>query len=244
MADAEGRRGGSRTRLSAELAALVELSAALARADPSGLRSALERASDVSRPARVEEALLQAYLFLGFPAVLSGFAEWRALGVRRTPPREEGRGRAQPALPPEGAPDPALWIRRGEALCRRIYGRAYAKLRQNVRRLHPALDDWMVMEGYGKVLGRPELDPVSRELCIVGLLAAADHPRQLHSHLRGALNVGADERAVGEALEIGLGWVADPGRRRAAEALWRRVRHGTSGPAAAEAPESGLGTTT
>ncbi|GIS80694.1 MAG: hypothetical protein CM1200mP14_22600 [Gammaproteobacteria bacterium] len=37
---------------------------------------------------------------------------------------------------------------------------------------------------------RPVL--VERELCIVALLAVLDVPKQLYSHLRGALNVGAD----------------------------------------------------
>ena len=59
----------------------------------------------------------------------------------------------------------------------------------------------MVAEGYGKELGRPGLDLVDRELCIVAMLAVQDLPRQLYSHLRGALNAGATEADVEGVLE-------------------------------------------
>jgi hypothetical protein len=53
----------------------------------------------------------------------------------------------------------------------------------------------MIVEGYGKVLGRPGLDAGDvRELCIVALLAVAGRAAQLYSHLRGALNAGARRR--------------------------------------------------
>ena len=77
----------------------------------------------------------------------------------------------------------------------------YERLRQNVRRLHPALDAWMVVEGYGKVLGRSGLDLPRRELCIVAACAASGQDRQLHSHLHGALNVGVSPDALRETVD-------------------------------------------
>jgi 4-carboxymuconolactone decarboxylase len=74
-------------------------------------------------------------------------------------------------------------------------------LRQNVRELHPALDAWMITDGYGKVLSRPALDLKRRELCIVAACAAAGQQRQLHSHLHGALNSGAPAAEVRAALD-------------------------------------------
>jgi 4-carboxymuconolactone decarboxylase len=62
------------------------------------------------------------------------------------------------------------------------------------------MERWMVVEGYGKVLGRPQLDLPTRELCIVALLAVLGMPRQLHSHLRGALNAGATLEEVEVAM--------------------------------------------
>jgi 4-carboxymuconolactone decarboxylase len=76
----------------------------------------------------------------------------------------------------------------------------YEKLRLNIRDLHPLLDEWMVVEGYGKVLGRPGLDLARRELCIVAACAASGQDRQLHSHLHGALNVGVSADALGATL--------------------------------------------
>jgi 4-carboxymuconolactone decarboxylase len=76
----------------------------------------------------------------------------------------------------------------------------YEKLRVNIAELHPALDAWMVVEGYGKVLSRPGLDLVRRELCIVAVCAVAKQDRQLQSHLHGALNVGATQGQIAGAL--------------------------------------------
>lgn len=200
--------------LSAELAALVSLSAALAVDEPADLQSTLVQASRVASLRKVEEVLLQAYLFLGFPTVLNAFAVWREIS-----------GRTAAAAPKSVLQPGDLegWTRRGEHLGRRIYGRAYQKLRRNIRRLHPDLDEWMVMEGYGKVLSRPGLDTGHRELCIVSLLAAADKLPQLHSHLRGALNVGVPPEAVESALALGLSRLSDRGHRDEAETLWVRV---------------------
>jgi 4-carboxymuconolactone decarboxylase len=75
-------------------------------------------------------------------------------------------------------------------------------LRRNIRELHPALDAWMITDGYGKVLSRPALGLKSRELCIVAACAAAAQQRQLHSHLHGALNSGASPDEVAETLDV------------------------------------------
>jgi 4-carboxymuconolactone decarboxylase len=76
----------------------------------------------------------------------------------------------------------------------------YEKLRANVAALHPAIDAWMIMEGYGKVLSRPGLDLGRRELCIVAACVASGQDRQLHSHLHGAVNVGVGQRVVEQTL--------------------------------------------
>ncbi len=93
------------------------------------------------------------------------------------------------------------WERDGEATCAVVYGDSYERLRRNIRELHPALDAWMITDGYGKVLSRPALDLKRRELCIVAACAAAGQQRQLHSHLHGALNSGASVDEVMETLD-------------------------------------------
>jgi 4-carboxymuconolactone decarboxylase len=189
--------------------ALVRLSAAVASRDVERMRKALERAAVAAAPVEIEEALLQTYLFLGYPAALQAIGEWR----ERTP------------LPPDvvTAEDPAIWPARGEQVCARVYGGQYERLRTNVARLHPDMERWMVVEGYGKVLGRPGLSLPVRELCIVALLAAQDAPHQLYSHLRGALSAGATAADVAEALELASESLGEQ-RALAARETWRAVR--------------------
>jgi 4-carboxymuconolactone decarboxylase len=193
--------------------ALLALSAALG-AGSDGLDAALSRAAESAAPRAVEEALLQSYLFVGFPAALSGLARWREL--RGTPP--------EPEDPAEAEADAARRETRGVEICRAVYGGAYERLRSNVARAHPAIDRWMIREGYGKVLGRPGLALAERELCIVALLAAAGWEPQLHSHLRGALRTGAADADIEEALEVGLAAAGDEEGVKRGRTLWRRVR--------------------
>jgi 4-carboxymuconolactone decarboxylase len=104
-----------------------------------------------------------------------------------------------------------------------VYGRAYHKLLVNLRTLHPALEDLVLVDAYGKVIGRPGLDLKRRELTTVAALAVLGTAQQLHSHLRGALNTGA----TGEEVDAVLGLVAgdlDAERRRLAEEQWRDVK--------------------
>lgn len=186
----------------------MEVSAALASGNEQALRSALADATRVAGPVEVEEALLQSYLFLGYPSALAALALWREVSM--VPGADAS---------PDDWPG---WARRGAALCRRVYSTQYRELRDNIRRLHPDLERWMVVEGYGKVLSRPGLAPLAREYCIVALLAVADAGPQLYSHLRGALNLGAPADALVEALRV-AGRFMDDARNEAARATWRRV---------------------
>jgi 4-carboxymuconolactone decarboxylase len=199
--------------LDAGTEALVALSAALAAGSGDGVADALRAAARVSDPVAVEEALLQSHLFLGYPAALNGLARWRELS-----------GLAAPAP----ADDRQRWAERGEEVCRVVYGGQYEGLRANVRRLHPDVERWMVEDGYGRVLGRPGLDLPVRELCISAILAVQDAPRQLYSHLRGALNAGAGRAQVSRALELAAAVSAPAARERAAE-TWTEVRRRAAG---------------
>lgn len=175
--------------------------------------TAAVRAAD---PGETEEMLLQAHLFVGFPDALAALALWR-----------ERSGRPAPAARDEACEE---WQKRGPAVCRIVYGENYPKLRRNVADIHPEMDRWMLDGGYGRVLGRGGLDLATRELCIVALLVVWDAPRQLHSHLRGALHAGASERSTQAAVEIGCAHASPPAAARARELLGRvRGRGVTAG---------------
>jgi 4-carboxymuconolactone decarboxylase len=188
---------------------LVRLSAAVTAGSEAEQRVAIADASSGVPNLWVEELLLQSYLFAGFPRTLNAMREWR-------------REHPEPAAPP-AAGTPADWRMDGERTCAVVYGAFYERLRENVRHLHSALDDWMIVEGYGKVLSRPGLDLVRRELCIVAACAAAGQDRQLHSHLHGARNAGAADAAIGATLDALDGWIPND-RLETARLLWARVR--------------------
>jgi 4-carboxymuconolactone decarboxylase len=160
----------------------------------------------------VEELVLQSYLFCGFPRALNAAREWRRVSPTPAPTTDE-------------AEDFSLaeeWRERGELTCAAVYGRMYEKLRLNVRDLHPALDAWMVVEGYGKVLGRPGLDLARRELCIVAACAATGQDRQLHSHLHGTLNVGVSLAVLEQTIDA-LEELVGAERARSVRLLLARV---------------------
>jgi 4-carboxymuconolactone decarboxylase len=160
---------------------LVRLAGAVAAGSERQMRRAIADAVAVD-PVWVEELILQSYLFAGFPRTLTAMREWRKVSGRAAPERDD---RARAEL------NAAEWRAEGTRTCAAVYGEMYERLRENIAELHPALDAWMVVDGYGKVLSRPGLDLVRRELCIVAVCAVAKQDRQLQSHLHGALNVGA-----------------------------------------------------
>jgi 4-carboxymuconolactone decarboxylase len=183
---------GVLTALDAPTAALVRLAAAIAAAGEASMRERLVAAVAANVPeAWVDELVIQSYLFSGFPRALNAAREWRRIVPVPSPSPDDP---ADPARAEE-------WLARGEATCRAVYDGMYEKLRANVYQLHPALDAVMVMDGYGKVLGRPGLDLARRELCVIAACAATQQDRQLHSHLHGALNVGVSPAALIATLE-------------------------------------------
>ncbi len=198
--------------LDAETAALVRLAAMLAGGSETDVRAELAAVVGVVDPVWVEEVILQTYLFAGFPRALNAARDWRRIS-----------GRSAPSPADDGERDVTDFSQRGEDTCATVYGAFYDRLRVNVRGLHPALDRWMITEGYGKVLGRPFLDLARRELCVVAACAIARQDRQLHSHLHGALNAGAAADVVTAALAVVAPLIAPDDMRRY-HGLWARVQ--------------------
>src|SRR6184192_3005907 len=176
MRERGARRGtmtaGTGPVLDAPTAALVRVAAAVARGNGPKLKARFAAARDA--------------LVVGYPLALVAFAAWRRVGG---PAPIEGDGAEDLAHT-----DWESWAARGAAVCREVYGRAYHKLLVNLRALHPALEDLVLVDAYGKVIGRPGLDLKRRELCTVATTAVLGTAEQLHSHLRGALNTGGSRR--------------------------------------------------
>jgi 4-carboxymuconolactone decarboxylase len=193
--------------------ALVRLAAVIAAGSEADIRTELARANQGVRAEWIEEVILQSYLFAGFPRTLNAAREWRRVSGRAAPASDEG----------ERLDFADQWRARGEETCAIVYGPFYERLRVNIRGLHPALDAWMIVEGYGKVLSRPALDLARRELCIVAACAASRQDRQLHSHLHGALHAGASEAAITDTLGA-ISTLVSADESAHHKALWARVQ--------------------
>ncbi len=178
--------------LDSQTLALVRVAAATATGDEAKLRQRMiaARAAEVP-PLWVDELLLQSFLNVGYPLALVAFGVWRSVAG---PPKETGESIAHP--------DWERWTTRGVEACGAVYGRTFHKLMLNLRALHPAIEPLVVVDAYGKILGRAGLDPKRRELCTLAAIAMQNAPRQLHAHLRGALNTGSSRDEVDEVIAI------------------------------------------
>src|SRR6266511_4620614 len=178
--------------LDPQTVALVRIATATAQGDEGALRERMVAARALQVPAAwVEELLLQSFLNVGYPLALVAFGVWRTVAG---PPKETGE--------PIAHAEWERWVTRGEQACADVYGRTYHKLLLNLRALHPAIEPLVVVDAYGKILGRPGLDSKRRELCTLAAIAMQNAPRQLHAHLRGALNTGYSREDVDAVLAV------------------------------------------
>ena len=193
--------------------ALLRVTMAIARGDEAATRDRMRAAQAAGVPALwMEELVLQSFLNVGYPLSLAAFAVWRDLAGPSTQGGEPLRHGEH-----EG------WMKRGRALCTEVYGRTYHKLLVNLNLLHPALEALVVVDAYGKILGRPGLDAARREICTLAAIAMLEAPRQLHAHLRGALNVGWKREDVDAVLVLAEADVT-PERALKLWELWADVR--------------------
>ncbi len=92
------------------------------------------------------EIVLQSYLFFGYAQAIESAKTFSETMLKKQ------------ILIPHSVDQNAAgntWRIRGEALCRKIYAPNYERLVANMAAVSPELSDWMVDEGYGKVLSRP-----------------------------------------------------------------------------------------
>lgn len=136
------------------------------------------------------ELLLQSYLFFGYP---------QAIEVMRVYSEALQRIGLQSATNGD-RPSLQEMRDRGEVRCREIYNPNYERLQDNMAAISPELAEWMLIEGYGKVLSRPGPSKLEREIASIVFLACSRHPIQLFSHVRGARNLGADAQLLREII--------------------------------------------
>jgi len=180
--------------------ALAVYAAVIARGESAVTKQTLQalRARGVTA-IHAHEVTLQSYLFCGFPRMLDALFDL----VEVYDPREfiDEPARLDAASLAYTPAEADTIARDGLALIRRIYGDSYARLESAITRISPAVHRRIVLEGYGATLSRPQLDALTRELCVVTTLTYEWRPRQLRAHVRGAGNVGAAADTIFAALE-------------------------------------------
>lgn len=200
--------------LDSQTVALVRVASATSTGDEALLKDRMRAARGAGvPPAWIEELLLQSLLNVGYPLTLVAFAAWRDVAG---PPRETGEPVSHGVW--------EQWMRRGQEACRAVYGRTYHRLLLHLRELHPALEALVLVDAYGKILGRPGLDAKRRELCTLAAIATLQAPRQLHAHLRGALNTGSTREEIDEVLALVEQDLGDSKRALKMWELWADVR--------------------
>jgi 4-carboxymuconolactone decarboxylase len=203
------------SQLDPATAALVRFALAVPDGDDQTLARSAKAARVAGTPsAWLDELVLSAVLFVGFPRALVA-----AAAVREVWPEPE-------VGEPMDFKRWEEWQQRGEATCRTIYRERYTKLRRNLATLHPALDQMVVVDGYGKTQGRPGLDLRRRELCSVAMLVPLRTPRQMQAHLRGALNAGATPEEIEAVFQLAEENGAPAGRLALARQMWKEMQGG------------------
>jgi len=208
---AAGKKG-----LDPQTLALVRIAAATATGDEARLRDRMIAARAVHVPPQwVDELLLQSFLNVGYPLALVAFGVWRSVAG---PVLESEKGE------PIAHPEWERWTTRGAEACAEVYGRTFHKLLLNLRALHPSIEPLVVVDAYGKILGRPGLDSKRRELCTLAAIAMQNAPRQLHAHLRGALNTGSTRDEVDEVVALVEADLTSKDRALKLWEMWADVR--------------------
>ncbi|WP_337865977.1 hypothetical protein [Ignavibacterium sp.] len=130
---------------------------------------------------KIYEALLQNYLFCGFPSALFYLKKFHHLS-KYNPKIYR--------LNLDGLKE------KGIKYSKLIYGDKLPKLISNVKKFSPELAEWLITEGYGKVLSRKHLSMKEREACIISVLSVQMFEEQLISHLYGGIRNGLSVKQI------------------------------------------------
>ncbi len=153
---------------------------------------ALERRVSVDL---IREVFLQTMLCAGYPRALHAFERLddvlKSRKLRVAPRCDRVPHRATAGV---------FYRRRGRELFEEIYRDDTSLVMARISGFHPEFMDWITEDAYGKVLSRPYLDLMTREILSCCLLAILKLPRQLTPHIRGALRAGAKVREISEAI--------------------------------------------
>jgi alkylhydroperoxidase/carboxymuconolactone decarboxylase family protein YurZ len=137
---------------------------------------------------KIYETILQSYLFCGFPVTIESMKIFNKVYTSFRKPKYDFN---------------LLKYRiSGVKNCNRIYKSNFNKLMDNFAGLSNELKEWMIIEGYGKVMGRPGLSLKTRELINTAMLTTKYFEHQLYSHIKGSLNTGSTYKEIVNVIKI------------------------------------------
>jgi len=138
------------------------------------------------KKAKVYETILQTYLFAGFPSALVSLKLVNEIfpSIKKSERKFSKTGKRE----------------EGVKTCKKIYGNKFDKLIENIKSFSPELADWLIIEGYGKVLCRKGLTLAERELSIISILSVQKFESQLYSHINGACRQNVSEKIIRKVI--------------------------------------------
>jgi alkylhydroperoxidase/carboxymuconolactone decarboxylase family protein YurZ len=160
------------------------LSAAIAHSKPETTRMIMDYLKQKRiRAKSIWEIILQSHLVTGFPRMIEAAIIYNeVIG--------NGDGRRPNSI--YNHYKESAYYKIGERLCRKIYGKNFIRLKNRFNSIAPEIFEWIIAEAYGKVLSRPGLKTIERELAMTAILIVDNQKRQLISHIMGSHNAGAD----------------------------------------------------
>lgn len=158
------------------------------------LRQVVQTYFECSRDgARLYEALLGTYLFSGFPAAIEGLrtadAVARAYNARLCTSLHEPY-------------NVEVFRLRGRKHFEFVYGEIAERVLAQIEAFSHELPEWIIIEGYGKVLSRPSIDIAERERCAMSALVVGGWERQLKAHLCAYARLGGKRDEALDTLTI------------------------------------------
>jgi len=156
-----------------------------------GLRHGLGRSE-------IDEILLQASLYAGMPFALAGAAAAARVFAAQDGARER-------TSPPSPLVDKSPAMRRSDGLdvLRTLLGQRSEDMDAIATATIGALGEMgrlVVDLAFGEVWSRPELSRRDRSLAVIAILTAISQPRELETHLRGALRHGVTPSEIEEVM--------------------------------------------
>ncbi len=214
---------GNKKLLPFRIQLLTLIAACQATGRPKILKGLLRWAlkSDID-PGEIYEILLQGHLFIGYPKAIESFFIFNEIMGGEKEGVKSSCGDKEDV-------DYDLFKDRGLKIAEQIYGKNFKPVYDNIRHLSSDLASGMIIEGYGRIISRPGLDLLTRELAIVAVLTVTFMPRQLYSHIKGSLNAGANSGQI-RAIIKQNGYFVNPSKVSRALVILEKVLGNIANP--------------